>query len=78
MLHMLYTCRTILVSIPSFTNTFIVLAQYPLSFYVLFQKDVDECSSLPCENGARCIDKVNDYECICKAGYTDKNCSTGI
>ena len=24
------------------------------------------------------IDKVNDYECICKAGYTDKNCSTGI
>jgi hypothetical protein len=21
---------------------------------------------------------MNDYECICKAGYTDKNCSTGI
>lgn len=32
--------------------------------------DFDECLSMPCQNNARCINKVNNYECICTPGYT--------
>ena len=37
--------------------------------------DINDCSPDPCENGATCDDKVNDYTCTCMAGYDGKNCS---
>ncbi|CAH2315846.1 crumbs homolog 2 isoform X1 [Pelobates cultripes] len=43
--------------------------------------DIDECEDSPCENGATCVDVVNDYLCICPAPVLDavawggKNCS---
>ncbi|KXJ17251.1 Uromodulin [Exaiptasia diaphana] len=40
------------------------------------QKDVDECASKPCQNGAECIDGDNSYECKCKPGFKGKNCET--
>ena len=36
--------------------------------------DIDECAApSPCVFGD-CFDAVNDYNCICTAGYTGKNC----
>ena len=44
-------------------------------FYVV---DIIECDSNPCENGGTCTDAVNGYTCKCVAGYTDRNCQTGV
>lgn len=32
--------------------------------------NIDECASNPCQNQAKCEDKVNDYFCDCYPGYT--------
>lgn len=32
------------------------------------QIDIDECSSTPCLNGAKCIDRPNGYDCECAEG----------
>ena len=40
-------------------------------------KDIDDCANGPCENGGRCRDTVNDFNCSCVAGYTGNNCSIG-
>ena len=39
--------------------------------------DIDDCLTNPCEHNATCIDRVNDFQCLCFPGFTDKNCSTG-
>ena len=39
--------------------------------------DIDDCADQPCQNGATCIDAVNDYTCNCVDGYTGKNCNIG-
>ena len=40
--------------------------------------DIEECSSNPCMNGAKCTDAVNSYTCGCVAGgYTGTHCETG-
>ena len=39
--------------------------------------DVNECASIPCQNGATCNDLVNSYYCTCAEGYTGTNCQTG-
>ena len=44
---------------------------------ILFLIDIDDCAVRPCQNGATCIDAVNDYTCNCVVGYTGKNCSIG-
>ena len=38
---------------------------------------VNECRSLPCFNGATCVDGVNMFTCACAAGYTCVTCKTG-
>jgi hypothetical protein len=38
--------------------------------------DIDDCANNPCQNGATCSDQVNNYTCICAAGYTGTNCSS--
>lgn len=32
------------------------------------QIDIDECASTPCQNGAKCLDRPNAYECRCTEG----------
>lgn len=39
--------------------------------------DIDECSSIPCHNGATCNDNINGYTCVCVPGFTDILCQTG-
>ena len=38
---------------------------------------LDECSPDPCQNGATCMDGVNQYTCSCLAGYEGTDCETG-
>ena len=40
----------------------------------MFLLDIDECYDYPCENGAICIDLVNEYFCECIIGYDGPNC----
>ena len=39
--------------------------------------DINDCASLPCDNGATCMDLIDSYQCNCIPGYTDSNCRTG-
>ena len=39
--------------------------------------DIDECASIPCQNGGSCTDQVNSYACNCVDGYDGTNCETG-
>ena len=40
--------------------------------------DTDECASDPCLNGSTCVDRLNQYNCICDAVYAGTHCETGI
>ena len=41
--------------------------------------DIDECVSIPCQNGGTCVnEQVPDlYTCQCVAGYEGVNCAAG-
>ncbi|XP_074862863.1 lactadherin isoform X2 [Carettochelys insculpta] len=38
------------------------------------QKNVNECSSQPCKNGATCLDLSGDYACKCPSPFLGKTC----
>ena len=40
--------------------------------------EIDECDSIPCQNGGTCNDYINFYNCSCQPGYDGVNCETGI
>lgn len=40
--------------------------------------NVDDCASMPCQNGGTCTDGVNSYTCMCATGYSGTNCETDI
>lgn len=37
------------------------------------ENEIDECGSNPCQNGAQCINLLNEYQCNCTDGYSGKN-----
>ena len=37
-----------------------------------------QCENARCENGATCVDKVDDYVCACLPGFTGKLCGEEI
>jgi len=39
---------------------------------------INECLSEPCGNDATCIDGLNEYTCVCAAGYEGVNCEIGM
>ncbi|KAM7540909.1 hypothetical protein Aperf_G00000025061 [Anoplocephala perfoliata] len=40
--------------------------------------DIDECVDHPCAYGARCVDKIGTYECICPEGRSGRHCEEVI
>ena len=36
--------------------------------------DINECASIPCENGGDCDDQVNRYSCTCVPGFNGDTC----
>ena len=56
---------------------------------MIFLSEIRECDSHPCLNNGTCADIHSgledligssldqEYACICKPGYTGKNCETG-
>ena len=55
------------------STDFLTLHQFPSSF-----PDIIECGSMPCMNGATCLEMVNGYQCQCAAGFTGDSCETGM
>ncbi|NWH67209.1 CRUM1 protein, partial [Geococcyx californianus] len=40
--------------------------------------NIDECASSPCQNGAICRDRVDEYSCFCVPGFQGYNCEIDI
>ncbi|XP_030641426.1 protein crumbs homolog 2b [Chanos chanos] len=40
--------------------------------------NIDECESMPCENGGECVDLINAYRCVCSPGFTGVLCEVNI
>ncbi|KAJ1363283.1 hypothetical protein KIN20_023120 [Parelaphostrongylus tenuis] len=38
------------------------------------EREMDECELNKCKNSVKCIDKFDDYECVCEDGWIGKNC----
>ena len=64
---------------------------YKIRCDFLFTSEINECESQPCKNGGTCKeedekpllrasfekDVESFYTCVCKPGYTGKNCEIG-
>lgn len=37
----------------------------------------DYCDSMPCKNGANCINSTDNYHCTCRQGFDGTNCDNG-
>jgi hypothetical protein len=40
--------------------------------------DINECASVPCKNGATCVDAIAAFQCVCPAGLTGTLCDVDI
>ena len=36
--------------------------------------NIDECESMPCQNGGTCSDQINSYDCTCQQGFDGTYC----
>ena len=39
--------------------------------------EIDDCVNVVCANGGTCKDLLNDFQCVCAPGFTDRLCQTG-
>lgn len=44
---------------------------------VVVVDNMNGCSIVFCKNGGICVDRYNDYLCLCIRGYLGKNCDIG-
>ncbi|GCC27784.1 hypothetical protein chiPu_0006210 [Chiloscyllium punctatum] len=56
------------------SNTRVCLKDKTWSGQLPFCKNINECASNPCVNGGTCVDDVNRYACLCRAGWAGYNC----
>ena len=42
------------------------------------EKNIDDCATAPCLNDGRCVDRVDDYRCVCQPEYVGVNCSRHV
>ena len=54
-----------------------MLNQFNIYLILVCVSDIDECASNPCQNGGVCIDQINQYICICQAGWRGAFCNIG-
>ncbi|KAL3881713.1 hypothetical protein ACJMK2_028114 [Sinanodonta woodiana] len=45
---------------------------------IVEKNDVNECDSIPCQNGGTCTNTLGSYLCNCSPGWTGKNCPDDI
>ncbi|XP_051539735.1 versican b isoform X2 [Myxocyprinus asiaticus] len=50
------------------------VASYTVESHMVDLKDIDECQSNPCRNGATCIDGLNSFSCTCLPSYSGALC----
>ena len=44
--------------------------------FSLSQTEINECESDPCQNGGTCVEGVDEFECVCAAGFEGTLCDT--
>ena len=44
---------------------------------MLLLTDFNECVSSPCRNDGTCVDRPNEWSCLCEAGYAGRQCERG-
>ena len=44
---------------------------------LLFNSEINECDSNPCQNGGTCKDDIASFSCSCPTGYEGDQCQTG-
>ena len=54
------------------------LKPFPFLSGVNCEINIDECAVDPCENGATCVDGINDFVCECVPGFEGRNCQVNI
>ena len=42
----------------------------------LYDLDIGECSSLPCQNNGTCVDEINRFSCNCTSAFSGFFCET--
>ena len=42
----------------------------------IYETDVNECASMPCQNNGTCIDYINGFTCNCTSAFTGAVCET--
>lgn len=40
--------------------------------------EINECASNPCLSGGTCVDKLNEFQCLCPAGTHGLLCHSGV
>ena len=39
--------------------------------------DIGDCNETTCQNGGTCVDGVDGFTCVCRAGWTGVTCEIG-
>ncbi|OAD53539.1 Neurogenic locus Notch protein [Eufriesea mexicana] len=42
------------------------------------EENIDDCPGHLCQNGATCMDRINEYSCLCPPSYTGTQCELDV